>query len=32
MHLLRTQYWHCRIGRITLKPGAKLVCLDPCIF
>lgn len=27
-----TRHWHCRIGRIRLKPGAKLVCEDPCIF
>lgn len=27
-----TRHWHCRIGKIRLKPGAKLVCEDPCIF
>lgn len=24
-----TRHWHCRIGRLRLKPGAKLVCEDP---
>jgi hypothetical protein len=32
MHLLLTSHWHCRIGKIRLKPGAKLVCEDPCIW
>jgi hypothetical protein len=32
MHLLLTSHWHCRIGRIRLKIGAKLVCEDPCIW
>lgn len=27
-----TRHWHCRIGRIRLKIGAKLVCEDPCIW
>lgn len=22
--------WHCRIGRIRLKPGATMVCLFGC--
>ena len=24
------KHWRCRIGKITLKPGAKLVCDEPC--
>lgn len=32
MHLLRTNYWHCRIGKIRLKIGAKLICHDACVF
>lgn len=24
------KHWRCRIGKIILKPGAKLVCDEPC--
>lgn len=24
------KHWRCRIGKITLKLGAKLVCDQPC--